>query len=70
MRTSFVVATAGLAAGAFGCGDGGPGPRSGSLAVESTRPASGATGVEAGTTLTLQPSERSWRRMPRLMPKS
>src|SRR5205809_594302 len=51
MRTSFVVATAGLAAGAFGCGDGGPGPRSGSLAVESTRPASGATGVEAGTTV-------------------
>src|SRR3989442_9009872 len=51
MRTSFVVSTAGLAAGAFGCGDGGPGPRSGSLAVESTRPASGATGVEAGTTV-------------------
>src|SRR5437667_55015 len=51
MRTSFVVATATVVAGALGCGDGGPGPGSGSLAVESTRPASGATGVEAGTTV-------------------
>ena len=52
MRTSFLVAAAGVAAGAFGCGgDGGPGPGSEALAVESTQPAAGATGVEAGTTV-------------------
>ena len=51
MRKTFLLATASFVAGALGCGDGGPGPGSGSLAVESTRPASGATGVEAGTTV-------------------
>ena len=51
MRKTFLLATASFVAGALGCGDGGPGPRAGPLAVESTQPAAGATGVEAGTTV-------------------
>ncbi len=53
MRKTFLLATASFVAGALGCGEGGPGPGPGpdALAVESTQPAAGATGVEAGTTV-------------------
>ena len=52
MRKTFLLAAATFVAGALGCsGYDGAGPGAGSLAVDSTRPATGATGIEAGTTV-------------------
>jgi len=52
VRKTFLLAAATFVAGALGCsGYDGAGPGAGSLAVDSTRPATGATGIEAGTTV-------------------
>ena len=53
MGKTFLFTTATVVAAALGCGDNGPGPGPGpdAIIVESTQPAAGATGVEAGTTV-------------------
>jgi len=50
---TFLFTTATVVAAALGCGDNGPGPGPGpdAIIVESTQPAAGATGVEAGATV-------------------
>ena len=53
MGKTFLFTTATVVAAALGCGDNGPGPGPGpdAIIVESTQPAAGATGVEAGATV-------------------